>query len=795
MLKNYLKIALRTLQRQKLYTLLNLFGLTVGLVCVFLIGLYVRHELAYDRFHENADRVYRVVEQYFENEKLAEESASIPIPFGPTFSEYAGVKATRLYQTYQKTPLLAYQDRRFSEERFFFTDSTFFEVFTFPLVRGNPATALAEPFTLVITERAAQKYFGEADPVGKVLTFEGSLDFRITGVAADPPTNAHFQFDFLAAMQNLEAIFAATGNEASFTSWFWNPAHTYILLPPGTEVARIEALLPAFVEAHYPSWLQSDVSYYLQPLTSIHLHSDLYQEIRPNGSYRTVQLLGIVGVLILLIACINFMNLATARSLQRAREVGVRKVLGARRKQLIAQFLGESLMVSVVAALLAAGLTVALLPAAGALLGAELPRSLAGSPGFVVAVVVLALVVGVLAGLYPAFVLSAYRPVRTLQGSGSTHAARAATLRKALVVGQFAISIALLVSTLVVYQQLRYLQQKELGFDEEQVVMISLRGTSLQRDYEAAKAEILRQTGVQSASGLSDVVGHDVALSTFQVEGDDAEWSFPGLFADPDIVETLGLTLVAGRSFRRDSESDRDAVLVNQALVDLFDWEEGAVNKTVNFWRDRTIVGVVDDFNFEPLRQQVRPLVILFEPKVPYFFLAIRLAPGDARPMLAALEAVWKRFEPARPFEPFFLDTHLDALYAAETQLGRSYGVFSLLAILVACLGLFGLASFTAERRTKEIGVRKVLGASVGSLLVLLSKDFVRLVLIAFVIAVPAAYFALDRWLQNFAYRVDLGVLPFVGAGLLALVVALLTISYQSVRAATTNPANVLHME
>ena len=799
MIKNYLTIALRTLRRQKIYALINVLGLAVGLACFLLIGLFILHERSYDRFHEHADRIVRITEEYYEEGTLVEESASIPFPFGPAFATFADVKTTRFYQTYQKTPLLSYQDQRFYEDRLFFTDSTVFDLFSFPLVQGDPATALDEPFTMVITESAARRYFGEADPMGKVLTFEDALDFRITGVAEDPPLNSHIRFDFLAALQNVAAILGATGNESEWQGWFWNPCHTYALLPPGVQAATVEATLPDFVRTHFPENLHDDVVYSFQALTDIHLHSNLYQEIAPNGSMQAVQLYAIIAVLILLIACINFMNLSTARSLQRALEVGMRKVLGAERGQLIQQFLGESVLVSLFAAVLGAVLAVLLLPAFGDLIGTPMARTMAATPVFVLGVLGIGLLVGVLAGLYPAFVLSGYEPTRALRGGGTTGSSSVAVLRKALVVTQFAISIVLLVSTFVVYQQLRYLQEKDLGFEKEQIVMIPIRGTAVKENVEAFKDEIKRNSSVLHATALSDVVGREVTVRGVIREGnEDEQMGVAGLFADENLAETFGLTIAEGRDLDPAFETDRQAALVNERFVQRVGWSDEALGKWVWFAVEnspnRPVVGIVEDFNFAPLRQTVQPLIIGHDPAW-FAYLAVRLAPGDARPTLDAIEQVWNQFEPARPFEPFFLDENLDALYATEARLGQTYGAFALLAIIIACLGLFGLAAYTAQQRTREIGVRKALGASVGSILVLLSRDFVLLVGIAFVLAVPAAYFLLDRWLQGFAYHIEISWPIFLIAGLTALGIALLTVSYQALRAATVNPVEALRVE
>lgn len=792
---NYLRIAVRTLQKQAGYTFINIVGLTLGLTCYLLLALFIQHELSYDRFHENADRIYRVPENFYENGQLVEASASVGFPVGPALMDaFPGALTTRFYQTFQKDPLLAYEEKRFYEERFYFTDSTVFDIFTIPFVRGNPETALDAPFSVVLTESMAAKYFGLEDPLGKLLRFEDGLDLEVTGVVQDAPANAHFQYGFLAALQNIDAIFEATGNTFGYEGWYWNPCHTYIMLPEGMSQGQLEAQWDYFETTFVPERMREFLEFYLQPLTDIHLHSDLYQEMAPNGSMRTVQIFVAIALIILVIAGINFMNLSTARSMHRAREVGMRKVLGAHRGQLMGQFLGESLLLSFLALILALTIAQFFLPVFEHLIDKELARGVLDNPLLLFGGVAIAFLVGLSAGLYPAFFLSAFKPIETLKGQAATGSRTASWLRQSLVAAQFAISIALLAGTAVIYVQLGFLQNKDLGFEDEAVVMVPIRGTAVKADFKAFKDEISKLPGVVSASAVSDVVGNDVPVRPFGAEGFDQALQIPGLFVDFDFLETFDIDVVEGRGFDRSFETDRDAFLLNEAAVDLTGWHGEAIGKRMRFGRDTQVIGVTNNFHYAPLRQTVRPLVISFGPSW-YAYMAVRIAPTNVRETIEGLGTAWQQFEPARPFEPFFLDERLDTLYRTEERFGLVFGYFAGLAIAIACLGLFGLAAYTAERRTKEIGVRKVLGATTTSIVALLSRDFTRLVLIAFVVGAPLAFFGMQRWLEGFAYRIDLSPWPFLVAGLLAFTIALLTVSYQSISTAMRNPVDTLRHE
>ncbi|MEM8558563.1 MAG: ABC transporter permease, partial [Bacteroidota bacterium] len=815
---NLLAVALRAFAKERVTSLLNVGGLALGLACVFLILLFVRHEQSYDRFHDQAEQIYRVTEFYEEDGEMQERSASVPWPVGPTMqADIPGVTAVRFYQTWQKTPLLAYEPegpgqpaRRFYEEQLFFTDPAVFEVFDgFELVQGDPALALAEPQTIVLTETTARKYFDEADPIGRTLVFEDTLAFTVTGILADPPANTHVEIGALASIENTGAIFAATGNELGFEGWYWNPVHTYVRLDAGVSAAEVEReVLPGFVAQYFPEVIVDGLTLSLQPLTTIRLREDpryqeLYQEIGPVGSAETVRLFSWIAVFVLLLAVVNYTNLATARSMLRAKEVGVRRTLGAGRRALVGQFLAEALVASVAAGALGLVLATVARPGFERIVGAPVPQAGLLDPTFLAFAAVLVVGTGLLAGLYPAFVLSGFRPADVLMGKGSRGAGGAAWLRRGLVVGQFAVTIALLAGAAVVVQQLRFLQTKDLGFEQEQIVMIPIRGTTVKDDWSRFKDALTEVPGVVSASAVSDVIGADAPIRNFGTRDDSnddgAIVQVPGLFVDADFAETFDVTIVEGRDlgtreegFADEDRPDRDALLINETLA-----ADLGMAGTLDDGRmigGNVVVGVMADFQMEGLRRAQRPLVVMVSPWW-YAFAAVRLAPGDARATLASIETLWQRYEPVRPMSYTFLDDNLDALYQTEARLATAVGAFAALALVVACLGLFGLATFTIQRRTKEIGVRKVLGASVPGLVRLLARDFVVLVAVAFVVAAPAAWFALHAWLDGFAYRVDLSATPLLAAGVLALAIALGTVGVQAWRAATSDPVHALRTE
>ena len=804
MIKNYLKIALRNLRKHKGYTFINITGLAVGLACCLLIVLFVRDELSYDRYHDNADQIYRITLDAL----LGEQEIHGPISPAPMAQALVSdfpevVQATRLF-TFRDETLVRYEDNRFVEERFFFGDSTFFEVFTFPFLQGDPETALVEPNTVVLTESTARKYFGQENPIGQTLRVNEQTDYEVTGVMADVPTNSHFHFDFLGSLGTLD--------NSRNPIWVSNNFRTYFILAEGHSPEALEAKFPAMVENYAGPQVEQILgitidqffasggrfAFQLQALTDVHLHSQLDFEIEPNGDITYVYAFSVVAFLILLIACINFMNLATARSANRAKEVGVRKVLGSNRRQLTLQFLMESMLLSVIALGVALVLAAVLLPVFNSLSGKALQIDYLD--GFMLSGVIgLAVLVGLLAGSYPAFFLASFSIVNVLKGQG-TVGMKSSGLRSGLVVFQFVISIALMIGTAMVYRQVDFIQNKRLGFDKEHVIVLE-RFNALGPQQQAFKQQIQQHPNVVAVAAANTLPGRSFGDTSFIPEGAPPEdiRNIHLLYTDFDLLETLNLELVDGRFFSRDFATDSTAIVLNEAAVKELGWTEAVGKRLVSpsFSGGEsqfiTVVGVVKDFHFESLRQAIGPLGMFIGRNLNY--LTVRIEPGDVTGTLAAFEAQWKTFAPEQPFTYSFLDRDVDALYQADQRTGSLFGTFALLAIMIACLGLFGLAAFTAEQRTKEIGVRKVLGASVGGIVLLLSKEFTKLVALAFVVAAPLAYFATNRWLQDFAFQADFSWWIFVLAGLAALAIAWLTVSYQSIRAALTNPVEALRYE
>ena len=783
-LTNYLKIAFRTIRRHKAYTFINVTGLAIGMACCLLILLLVKDELSYDRFHEKADRIYRVTWDVGDFGKTAAVPASMISRFRADFPEVEA--ATHLIR---RRTTIRHEQEWVDEARFYYADEALFEVFTFPFIKGDPNTALREPNTLVLTASTARRYFGDDDPLGQTLTLHDGTDLRVTGVVEDVPTNAHFTFDAVLSLITLTGAEGLSKHDQALGFQGWQ----YLLLTQPEAAATVDARLDAITSGDdeaivaYFGWWLTNGSFDLQPLTEIHLYSNLAGEAEPNSDVVYLYIFSLIALFILLLACINYMNLTTARSVSRGKEVGVRKVIGAQRGQLARQFLSESLILSLGALVLAVVLLEVLLPVFNTLIGKTYTLSYA--PETLGLFVVVALLTGLFAGSYPAFYLARLAPIRMLRGGGGRHSS--GWLRKSLVTFQFTVSIVLIIATLVMQHQLGYLQNKRLGYDTEQIMQVPLRG-SLADQAVAFKTELSRLSGVVNASLASGVPGRGGFRSMYGDEGQHVRL----LFADPDYLETMGMTLVDGRNFDPTRIADTTGFLINELGARYF----GLTDKIGQpgsdpFWEQaQTPLGIVSDFHTTSLHEPIIPTVIVMDARQ-YQTVVLRLRAGHVAETLAALEATWQRFVPDEPFRYLFLDALLADQYRAEQRLGSLFIAFSLLAILIACLGLFGLVAFTAEQRTKEIGIRKVFGATVANLVALLSKDFLKLVVLASMIAAPVAYFATDRWLQDFAYRVEISWWIFLMAGLAALGIALLTVAYQSIKAALADPAESLRYE
>ncbi len=795
MLANYLKIALRNVRRHKLYAALNVFGLAIGIACCLLIGLYVQDEWRYDRHHADLDRVYRLLTGT--NGGGQPTNANGSVAAGPTLAqdfpgEIAYVARLRKMGWSEKR-VAVYQDRRFAEAQFALADSTVFDVLTMPLLAGDPATALTRPGSIVLTEAVARKYFGDANPMGQTMQVDAYndgtfMDFVVTGIRAETDAKTHVPFDILASWDS---------QVRWVTGWGFEPVYTYLKLTPGADANALEAQFPEFIRTHRgEDWWYS---LHLQPITDVRLHSTFYAESSPTSSIAYIYLFGAIAGFILLLACINFMNLTTAQATQRAREVGVRKVVGAHRGQLAVQFLGEALTMSTLAALLALALTWLALPLFNDLADKALSLSSLNAALVLGGALGLALVVGFFSGSYPALVLTRFAPAQVLKGTLLRGRTRRSRLRESLVVFQFTISIGLLVCTLVVFNQMNHMRSINLGFEKEQVVVLPLNG-EVRAAYETMQAALASNPRVTKLTMSEQVPGRAGNGSCYRVDGD--ETCISRLITHYDFATTYDIPMLAGRDFSRDfADQEGYAFMVNRAFIETQGWSgpAEALGKHVDVlgWEEYggPIVGVTDDFQLFSLRSGSEPvMMMLMRPNI-HNFLSIRIAPTEVAQTLGEIETVWTQFAPSYPFEYYFLDDDFERLHAADQRLGQVVGTFAGLAILVACLGLFGLAAFATARRTKEVGIRKVMGASASSLLILLGRDFARLVVVAFVVAAPLAWWAMDTWLDTFAYQTSIGLTTFALAGGLALVIALLTVSYQAWHAVRANPIETLRYE
>ncbi len=801
MFKSYLKIAMRNLKKNSPYSFINIAGLAVGMACCILITLYVVNELRYDKFHRHAERIFRVKIELDLNGILYKE-ASIQFPAAEAFlRDFPEVEnMVRFYR--DEPPLIQIGDRKFTEEKFFFADPAVFEVFDFPLVKGDAATAFNEPNSVVLTEATAQKYFGEADPLGQVLRYQNSFDLKVTGVTKNVPQNAHFKFDFLAPMQfqlNLWEGPASIGGREK--QWYWTGCWTYLLLSDENAAPSLTAKLPAFVEKYFPARYKG-AALALQPLADIHLHSNLDNEVEPNSQVLYVYIFSAIAFLILMIACINFVNLTTAKSANRAKEVGVRKALGANKQQLIYQLLGETLIASIFALAVALVIVELLLPAFSDLTGRHLSLSMLLNWQGVLLFLALALAVGILSGMYPAFILSGFHPVNIFKGTIPFGSGKHG-LRKALVVTQFAITCVLLIGLGVVYRQLNFLREKELGFNKEHVLFLKAK-PDVSRQFDAFRNELLHSPGILGVARASNIPGEGVFAYRFVPEGGsrDNPAMLPLLLVDYDFLQTMNIDIAQGRELSREHPSDAtEAFLLNEKAVQEFGWRESPIGKKMELFAAGTtqiaksgyVVGVIRDYHFESLHHEVKPLVLTYSPWTSYY--VVKIGAGKLAESLAQIENLWKKFSPDWPLEYVFLDRKLEQLYQNENKLAQIINSFTLIAIVIAGLGLFGLSAYAAEKRVKEIGIRKVLGASACSIVSLLTSDFIKLVVLANVVGWPAAYFAMNKWLQKFAHRIDLEWWVFAAAAGLTLAIALATVSAQAIKAAQTNPVESLRYE
>ena len=802
MLRNYFRTAVQNFFKHRTHACVNLLGLTVGMASSVLILLYVTHELGYDRHHRDLDRLYRVAIMK-DVSGLNRGQASVPFRTAEVLlHDYAEiVQACRVVDLFQQDPVIKAGDELFLEKRFYFAEPGLFEVLTIPFMKGDSRTALSQPNSIVLTAALAQKYFGTTEVLGKTLTVNLSqvnTDYKITGVLQDCPANTHFKYDLLASFDNYWAATDPFFRER-LKGWLSLPFWTYVKLAPGTRAQDFEAKLAQVVTKYFPPTRQ-DSRLFLQPVRDIHLHSSLDNELEPNGDARYVYLFSVIALLVLAMACLNFVNLTTAQSLHRAKEVGLRKVLGAERRQLVKQFLFEALLTTAAAVLFALVLVELSLPGLHALTGIAVPADYL-NPRFALGLLALTVVVGIAAGLYPAFFLSAFQPIKTLKGVFA-RSARGRRLRSGMAVVQMAVAAVLLAGILTIARQRDFIASKKLGFTKNQMLLLKTPGTKLANNqtYETFKRRLLQLPEVAGVTKNMQIPGSGAAIRTvyFGSVTEDQKIALPYLAVGHDFAATYELEIVSGRDLSSAFASDTNSVyLVNEAAVNQFNLDPalGRIIATGDAGEQRgAIVGVVKDFHYAPLHEPVGPLVIgLFN--VPLVHISVRLQTQELPAAMARLEKIWKEFEPDRAMEFSFLDGELDAAYRFEAQFGRIAGLFTGLAIFITCLGLFGMALHAAEQRFKEIGVRKVLGATTAGVIALLSKDFVKVVLLANLLAWPVAWYAMQRWLQDFAYRVDMEWRTLALTGGVTLIVALLTVSTQAVKAAWANPAQALKCE
>ena len=798
MFKNYLHIALRNIKKHKGYSLINILGLAIGMACCILITSYVLYELSYDKYHENAGSIYRLKSDAQIGDNHLHIPKSSPPMSGYMVENFPEVTNAVRFRELGNAPV-RYRENQYYEDRIYYTDNSIFDIFTFPLLIGDPKTALKTANSIVITEDVAKKYFGEEDPIGKVLTVDESDDYTITGVLSNVPRNSHFIFDMLCSFETHSAR-----NKMNMHNWLFLNYYTYIMVQEGTYQKALEQKFPAMIDKNAGGILKAvkgDLKLTLQPLTSIHLHSRLEQEISGTSNIAYVYIFSAIALFILFIACMNFMNLSTARSANRAQEVGMRKVLGAHKAEIIRQFLGESLLYSVLSCVVALVFVEVALPLFRSVSGINLRINYVENPWFIPGLIGLTIFVGLIAGSYPAFFLSAFQPIRVIKGnlkSGATNA----RFRSVLVIFQFTISIVLIIGTIIIINQLKYMKNSQLGFQKEQVVVFPISDESTVESLAPFKGELKSYPGIINVAASSHVPGQTTYYNPFLPEGftrDQMPW-MGQLNVDVDYLPTLEIELLAGRNFSPELKTDQTrSVIINETAAKRFGWED-PVGKTIGEYSNsggilkRPVIGVVKDFHIDSLHRRIGPLLITNNPEW-LNTLSVRIKPDNIPKTMEFLSEKWNHHNPYRPFQYFFLDDSFDAQYRADEKLSKIFSYFSILAIFIACLGLFGLASYTAEQRTKEIGIRKVLGASISEIVKLLTKEFSKWVLAANIIAWPVAYYAMNKWLQGFAYRIGMEFLTFVLAAIVALAIALLTVSYQAVRAAKTDPVNSLRYE
>jgi len=812
MFSNIIKVAIRNLIRQPGYTFINIMGLAIGLACSILILLYVINEVTYDSFHTKADRIYRIgVRGQMPGNELNQAVTAAPM-MEALLNDYPEVEMACRIGKFGGW-LLTYGDKKFTEtsETFKFADSTFFQLFDFKLLQGDPKTVLSRPRTLVMTETAARKYFGNEDPIGKTLSVEqDTVIYEVTGLMEDVPVNSHFHFDLLGSM--------CTIRQSRSTNWVNHNYYTYIVLAPGTDIdlftGRMRNMVKKYVGPQIEQFLGINLEqfeaagnsfgYFLQPIKDIHLHSHLQVEIEPNGNPAYVYMFSIIAVLILVIACINFMNLSTAQAITRAREVGLRKVAGSHKSYLIGQFLTESVFLSLLSLIIAVILVHLLLPQYDNMIRLNLEFNIFRNFYIIPLLIILAVIVGLLAGSYPSFILASFNPVTVLKGEIFKGSGKS-LLRSILVVIQFTVAIAILMGTFIVYKQLNYMQKKDLGFKKDNILVIR-RSDALGDKIDAFKQEVSQQAGVVGIGNSTHIPSTNYWNNVHWIEGKDRSMTYLIMtsYVSCGFAEALGLELKEGRFFSPSMPTDSFAVVINEATVRALDLKDPLKTRFVNPGETPEqdqflpVIGVVKDFHYESMHQEIHPMIFHFMPGNWEGYIIVRLGGGDSKKTINFIQKTWEEFNERYPFEYFWLDDEFGKLFEPERRTGQILLVFSILSIFISCLGLLGLISYSTAQRTKEIGIRKATGASVGRVVYLLSRDTIKLLAISAAFSIPV-YFGISKWLQNFAYRIDFNPILFILylliIGAIVFLIALLTVSYVSYTAATRNPAESLRVE
>lgn len=790
MLWYQLKMAFRVLSRRPGYISINLAGITVGAAVCLLIGLYIQHELSYDRYHVKHEQIYRVANKVA-NASYENGIAKVSAPWGPAFAhEFPEVQSMCRFVWFNES-LFAYNEKRFYESQGFYADPTVLDMFSWKLLRGDRSTAMSAPYSMIITQSFARKYFGDENPVGKNFVIGDNTLYRITGVMEDVPFNSHFRFDFLTSISSYEHPDMENWNR-------WNQYYTYLLLKPGADIKEVERKADALLSKHVDAQTAANSTPFLQSLASIHLHSDLFREIAPNSTSASIYIFGTLALFIIIIACLNFINLSTAQAVKRSAEVGIRKVTGAMRRTLIWHFLVETGVVCFIAIIFAIALAYIALPYLNAFMETQIPFSGIGSKWLTGGLVALFVIITLASGLYPASILAAYNPLR-IMGKRSSGKSPGYFLRKSLVICQFSISIIMIIGALVTWKQLNYVQNKNLGFNKDQVLIIPIRSSETLARLETVKHQLKQVPGVLQVSASANRPGGSDYGIPYEMEGVSADNLPPMrmLVVDQDFLETYQIKMATGRGFRKDMPTDSGAYLINEEAARQLGFADpvGKMIRMPAIQREAApVIGVVKDFHFRSLHEKIMPLMFFVENQW-FGQMSVRISTNEAAATIDGINKLWSALEPSHLFSYSFFDEDFAQMYAAEARSARLIAVFAVLAIFIACLGLLGLVNHATQLRLKEIGIRKVLGSKVSSIVYLLSIDFVKLVLIASALAFPVAWWAMNSWLRDFAYRTSIDWWIFALAAFGALAITIVTVGIKAVRAAHLNPVQVLKTE